>query len=88
MANARMCDRCGECFNPMGQDDKEMVRFQNPVFQTSKSIKTATVCRRLINDHPDAWIDLCPKCTTAFEFFMKNFDIAGKSGSFEEEVDQ
>lgn len=88
MAKARMCDRCGVCFNPLDQGDKDMVRFQNPVFQTSEGLKNCKISRHLIDDAPDAWMDLCPKCTAAFELFMMNCDTFNMPGSFEEEVDQ
>lgn len=89
MAKARMCDRCKVCFNPLDQGDHDMARFQNPIFQTSEGLKNCTVGRRLFdNESPDAWVDLCPKCTVAFELFMMNCDTFNMPGSFDEEVDQ
>ena len=90
MAKARMCDRCKKCFNPLDQGDKDMVRFQNPVFQTSDSIRACRVERRLLESGPDDWVDLCPTCSIAFELFMKGLDTFTMpgTGSFEEEVDQ
>ena len=74
MANAKKCDRCKKCFDPLDQGVFSMVKFQNPVFQTSNDIKNVTVKERLIPDHPDAWVDLCPACTLRFRKFMANKD--------------
>ena len=71
MAKARKCDRCGMCFDPMEQRE-EMVRFQNPIFQNAQSIKETRVLRRLLDDSPETYVDLCPTCTWLFERFMKN----------------
>lgn len=71
MANARKCDLCKKCFDPLDQPEGvEMMRFRNPVFQTSESIRTGTVNKFLIPDEPDIWVDLCPDCTESFKLFM------------------
>lgn len=72
MANARKCDRCGSCFDHFNAPESvEMVRFQNPCFQTSADVRKHTVTRKLFNDDsPDAFVDLCPNCTRDFEKFM------------------
>jgi hypothetical protein len=76
MANAKKCDCCKKFFDPLHPDTgmldypDEMVRFRNPVFQSSESIKSGVVDRYLIVDSPDCWVDLCPICTAKFRRFM------------------
>ena len=77
MANARMCDRCGRCFNPLSETGS-MCRFVNPVFQDPEDIKKFKVGARLLHDEPpDAYVDLCPDCTTQFFIFMNPGDTDG-----------
>lgn len=71
MANARKCDRCKVCFDPLDVIGY-MARFQNPMFSTGGHILNNKIGHYLINDTADTYIDLCPKCAKAFEIFMKN----------------
>lgn len=88
MAIARKCDRCKTCYDPANLGSgHEMARFQNPTFQSSEDYRLCRVTERLIEGEPDAWVDLCPTCALAFNFFMKGFDICSTE-TFEEEVDQ
>ena len=88
MANARKCDRCGKCYDPFGQGTCQMTRFSNPIFQSSLDIRSNKVGFRLVEDKPDAFVDLCPDCTDDFILFMKgnpmNVDLGYlKSGTRE-----
>ena len=74
MANARKCNRCERCFDPLKVEGM-MGRFVNPIFQTSEDIRNNKVGARLIDAEPDAYIDLCPECAGMFEAFMCHGDI-------------
>lgn len=70
MADARKCDRCGECFDPY-HTKGDMCRFKNPVFQNSEGLKEIKRAGFLYEDDgPDALVDLCPTCAQAFRLFM------------------
>ena len=69
MANARKCDRCEKCFDPINMTGMSC-RFRNPIFQTSNDIREGVVGKLMVNDTPDAWVDLCPECAEMFEAFM------------------
>ena len=84
MANARKCDRCGICFDPLRYGDKSMIaRFQNPIFQSSDQIKEHEVGYYLIEDTADAFVDLCPECTRDFEAFMEGNPLRLKEVDFD-----
>ena len=83
MANARKCDRCGKCFDPLSQGKTVMARFQNPVFQNSEQIKDHDVGYYLIEDTADAYVDLCPECTDDFEAFMEGNPLKLKDVDFD-----
>lgn len=84
MANARKCDRCGKCFDPLRYGDKTMMaRFQNPVFQNSEQIRNHDVGYYLIEDTADAYVDLCPDCTRDFEAFMEGNPLKMEEASFD-----
>ena len=83
MANARKCDRCGTCFDPMGQGYSLMARFRNPFFQSSEDLKENTAGAYLISDNPDAFVDLCPECTGNFQLFMGGYPLAVEKGYFD-----
>ena len=71
MALARKCDRCGGYFDHMGIGEALMCRFRNPIFQNETGLRENTVQRKLFDDAgPDAYVDLCPNCTTDFLIFM------------------
>lgn len=71
MANARKCNKCGTCFDPLDSPGI-MCRFRNPIFQTSNDIREGVVGFKLIDDEStEAIIDLCPKCADLFREFMK-----------------
>lgn len=74
MANAKKCNRCERCFDPLKVEGM-MGRFVNPIFQTSEDIRNNKVGARLIDAEPDAYIDLCPECAKMFEAFMCHGDI-------------
>lgn len=77
MAKARMCDRCGKCFNPLSETGC-MCRFVNPVFQDPEDIRERKVGARLLHgEPPDAYVDLCPNCTTKFVIFMNCGETKG-----------
>ena len=70
MANARKCDKCQKCFDPMNETG-EMARFRNPIFQHSNEIQENVIGEMLLkNSNPDAICDLCPRCTAMFKLFM------------------
>ena len=69
MANARKCDRCEKCFDPINMAGMSC-RFRNPIFQTSNDIREGVVGKLMVNDTPDVWVDLCPECAEMFEAFM------------------
>ena len=84
MANARKCDRCGKCFDPLRFGDKTMMaRFTNPIFQNSEQIKDHDVGYYLIEDTADAYVDLCPECTDDFEAFMEGNPLKLKDVDFD-----
>lgn len=83
MANARKCDRCGKCFDPFSQKFRQMTHFKNPVFETERDIIDHKVGCYLVEDSPDALIDLCPDCTESFILFMKNYPLAVDKGYFD-----
>ena len=69
MANAKKCDRCEKCFDPY--EIKGMIcRFRNPMFQTANNIREGVIGKLMVNDTPDAYVDLCPECAEMFETFM------------------
>ena len=74
MANAKKCNRCERCFDPLKMEGM-MCRFSNPIFQSSDDIRANRVGARLINDSPDAYVDLCPECAEMHEAFMCHGDI-------------
>ena len=87
MANARMCDRCGRCFNPLSETGS-MCRFQNPIFQDPADIEVNRVSTRLLPKKPqDIWIDLCPDCTTLFFLFMNPGEKPGSETKRDESPD-
>jgi len=74
MADARRCDRCDRCYDPMTQKGL-MARFINPVLQDSKNIAERTVTGYVLGDQPkDAYVDLCPDCTLQFVIFMAGLE--------------
>lgn len=78
MANAKKCDRCGVCFDPMTGGDVEYVSFSNPIFRSQNSLKEMKSSRMLFNDNRRIdldVVDLCPSCTKAFEKFMACEDV-------------
>lgn len=77
MANARKCDRCGKCFDPLHMDGM-MCRFRNPVFQTSNDIREGVAGKMMLND-PDGFVDLCPECAEMFDAFMCGCDLPKKA---------
>ena len=74
MANAKRCDRCQRFFYPFEMDGV-CCRFRNPVFQTENDIREGVIGRLMMNDSPDAYVDLCPDCAEQFEAFMCGADI-------------
>lgn len=77
MANARKCDRCGKCFDPLHMAGM-MCRFRNPVFQNSNDIREGVVGKMMLND-PDGFVDLCPECAEMFDAFMCGCDLPKKA---------
>ena len=72
MANARKCDMCEKCYDPLEQEGL-MCRFENPIFQNAHDLREGIVTRRLINGPPDVYIDLCPECSKKFmDLFRKD----------------
>lgn len=85
MANARKCDRCGKCFDPLHNMEGMMCRFRNPVFQNSNDIREGVVGKSMLNE-PDAFVDLCPECAEMFDAFMHNDD--GNNEKVEDKPDE
>ena len=75
MANARKCNRCGKCFDPLNVAGM-IGRFENPIFQSSADVREQKVSKRLIEgEAPDVYVDLCPECAEMFEVFMSGCDL-------------
>ena len=84
MAEARKCDRCGKCFDPLEQGYFQMVRFSNPLYQTSKDIREHVFSRYLVEGaSPERKIDLCPECTGQFTLFMEGSPLAIEKNDFD-----
>lgn len=77
MANAKKCDRCEKCFDPLHMSGM-MCRFKNPFFQNSNDIREGVIGKFMLSD-PDAYVDLCPECAEMFEAFMCFSDLDSKS---------
>lgn len=84
MANARKCDRCKRCFDPLDQGFCVMARFQNPCFQSSEDIHKHKVGHYLIEDSIDAYVDLCPDCSKDFEAFMEGYPLSLHENDFDQ----
>ena len=72
MSKALRCDRCNKCFVPE-EAVGAMMRFRNPAIYEAKNIENplAPTCTYFLpKEAPDANLDLCPLCTTAFVLFM------------------
>jgi len=81
MANARKCNKCETCFDPLTTPGI-MARFRNPIFQTSNDIREGVVGFTLIEDaNTEVIVDLCPKCTELFREFMKTKVAKIKTGN-------
>lgn len=83
MSSARKCDRCGRCFDPLGQGLCVMAQFKNPVFASSKDIHEHSVGYYLIDDSVESWVDLCPNCTKDFEAFMEGNPLSLRDFDFD-----
>ena len=70
MANARKCNRCKKCFDPLDIGEQCSCRFENPVFQNADDLKNSVVGFRLVPGKGDIFIDLCPDCAEKFLDFM------------------
>lgn len=79
MADAKKCDLCKKCFDPLECGDAPIVRFRNPVFRTSANIRNNAVGYYLIENQPDTMIDLCPRCTDRFILFMNGYPLANET---------
>lgn len=72
MSNARKCNKCHKCFDPL-ETTGLMTRFPNPVFMTANDIREHVIGSTLTgSDDTTEIIDLCPKCTELFRDFMKS----------------
>lgn len=87
MANAKKCDRCGVCFDPMSGGDVEWTSFSNPMFKSANSIRESKWTRLMYDDTKRDTVDLCPGCTKAFEKFMACDDTFEVKESKEEDPD-
>lgn len=78
MSNAKKCDRCGKCFDPL-EEKGDMIRFKSPIVVTYKTIKEHSIKSRLLPDVlPDEYADLCSSCSMEFKIF---FGMEGCEGS-------
>ena len=63
MSNARKCNMCKRCFDPLDEKGR-IARFSNPILQTSNDIKEMRRGDLLIPElGVDGIIDLCPECS-------------------------
>lgn len=72
MSKALKCDRCDKCFIPENTTGA-MMKFRNPAIYEAKNLSNplAPTCTYFLPEEtPDAALDLCPECTTAFILFM------------------
>lgn len=70
MANAKKCDLCKICYDPLDQGSKLMCKFVNPIFQNSEDVRNGKVTKYLSPGGEDIYLDLCPDCTEKFVEFM------------------
>lgn len=81
MANAKKCDRCGKCYDPM--DIPSMItHFSNPVLQTPNDVKRGIITRYL-KDKSLNTLDLCPECTGEFTLFMEGCPLSVHENDFD-----
>lgn len=70
MSNAKKCDRCGKCFDPL-EEKGDMIRFKSPVVVTSGTVAVHNIKRMLLPDVlPDEYADLCSSCSSEFKMFF------------------
>ena len=88
MANARKCNRCKKCFDPLDIGEQYSCRFENPVFQNADDLKNSVVGFRLVPGNGDIFIDLCPDCAEKFLDFMAGRGFEGNDPYLEQAMDE
>ena len=71
MSKALRCDRCGGYYRP-DEEARETMFIPRITWRNAESVKDVRVTRSLEE------LDLCAKCTDAFDLFMKGFTLKKK----------
>lgn len=77
MSKAVKCDRCKQCFDPMGMMGG-MIKFRNPSVYFAKDLRGGAVLTSsplMENMAVDDMVDLCPQCGEKFVDFMATAPI-------------
>lgn len=69
MSKAAKCDRCKGFFRADDVEESEMIRIPEVIYYDSEKNKNNCFSKRVTE------LDLCPRCTRAFDWFMDGDQI-------------